>query len=369
VRLLAPLAAVAAALVVAGTASGASNATGVLSERARADLSSFTSWLSSGATPAQGFIGEVGWPGNPAANGDLRWNDVARSWYRDAMRAGIRVAAWASGDFWSSSYKLLLYANGAPTPQAAVVESQPRAALRGVNVAGAEFATPVDEPSSAFSNLNPGTYGVDYVYPSQATLDDLAASGTGFVRLPVRWERLQPAPGGPLDPAESQRLLSSLGRVAAAGMKAVVDVHNYGAYYLASPGSTHGLRRPIGSQDVPVAAFADLWRRLSKLLAGNSGVLAYGLMNEPTGMRGPAVWEAASRAAVSAIRATGDSTTITVQSYEWGGVRQFAANHPRGPWIRASNIWYEAHQYFDADRSARYAASFDEEAARALERG
>ena len=112
-----------------------------------------------------------------------------------------------------------------------------------------------------------------------------------------------------------------------------------------------------------MTAFADLWRRLSELLAGNPAVTGYGLMNEPVGMRGAAVWEAASKSAAAAIRGTGDTTRIFVQSYDWGGVRQFAAEHPRGPWLREANVWYEAHQYFDADRSARYAASFDDEAA------
>ncbi len=335
----------------------------VLAERARADLSSFTGWLRSGPTPARGFIGEVGWPGNPTAGGDLRWNDVASSWYRDAAKSGLWVAAWASGEFWSSSYKLLLYAGGSATPQAAVLEAQASTARRGVNVAGAEFATPVNEAVSGFSNANPGRPGVDYLYPSQATFDALAARGTGFVRLPVRWERLQPALGEPLDPGEAARLVAALDRAHEAGLDVIVDVHNYGAYYLADASSGRGVRRPIGSTAVPVTAFADLWRRLSELLAGNPAVTGYGLMNEPVGMRGAAVWEAASRSAAAAIRGTGDTTRIFVQSYDWGGVRQFAAEHPRGPWLREANVWYEAHQYFDADRSARYAASFDDEAA------
>ncbi len=364
VRLFFAILAIAGALILGSAASAApSTATNALAERARADLSSFTRWLRSGPVPAHGFIGEVGWPGNPAAGGDTRWNEVASSWYRDAGKAGLWVAAWASGDFWSSSYKLLLYPDGAPAPQASVVEAQPGTMLRGVNVAGAEFATPVDEPTSGFSDLRPGRYGIDYTYPSQATLDGLAARGVGFVRLPVRWERLQPALGEPLDAAESTRLLEALDRARSAGLRVVVDVHNYGAYYLAEGPSEPGIRRPIGSALVSVASFVDLWKRLSTLLRANPAVTGYGLMNEPYGMRGPRVWESASRAAAAAIRSTGDDTRVFVQSYDWGGVTQFAGQHPRGPWIREMNVWYEAHQYFDSDRSARYAASFDEEAA------
>ena len=88
-------------------------------------------------------------------------------------------------------------------------------------------------------------------------------------------------------------------------------------------------------------------------------------MNEPVGMRSARAWEAASRAAVRAVRRTGDRTRVFVQSYSWGGVTQFAEYHPRGPWIADGNTWYEAHHYFDGDRSARYLSSFDEEAASA----
>jgi hypothetical protein len=349
-----------ALLVPAAEASAAPSA---LARRALADLARFTEWLGA----EHGIVGEVGWPGNPAAAGDARWNDVARAWYAAADDAGLWVAAWSTGEFWQSSYKLLVYAAnggpvGSPNPQASVLEGQPHARLRGINVAGPEFASPIHERTSSFSNARPGVYGVDYVYPSQATLDFLAARGVTFVRLPIRWERIQPRLGAPLDGEEGGRLLEALARARAAGLGVVVDVHNYGAYYL-DDGRGRGVRRALGSSFVPVAAFVDLWRRLSALLEREAGVLGYGLMNEPWGMRDAATWERASRAAARAIRTGGDSTRILVQSYDWGGTLQFPRNHPRGPWIHEPNVWYEAHQYFDADRSARYAASYDEEAA------
>src|SRR3712207_1310322 len=126
-----------------------------------------------------------------------------------------------------------------------------------------------------------------------------------------------------------------------------------------------GVRRAIGSRQVPIAAFANLWSRLGRLVGRNPAALGFGLMNEPVGMNGARAWEAASRAAVRAIRAAGSSKRIFVQSYFWGGAAQFPAYHPRGPWINDANTWYEAHQYFDRDRSARYALSYDQEIARA----
>ena len=336
--------------------------------RAHADLRRFTRWLAAGGRRGKGMIGEVGWPGDPGTGGDARWNGLAAQWYQEAGRAGLWVAAWATGEFWAPSYKLLAYgASAGPVDQAnvqaAVIEQQRAPHLRGINVAGAEFATPVDEPTHAFSNANLGTYGRDYVYPSQATLSYLAGRGITFVRLPVRWERLQPALGGPLDPAETARLAECIARARAAGLKVVLDVHNYGAYYLHDPVSRVGVRGPIGSRQVSVARFANLWSRLAGAVGRDPAVVGFGLMNEPVGMRGARVWESASRAAVRAIRATGSKKRVFVQSYFWGGAGQFPSQHRRGPWIKDANTWYEGHQYFDRDRSARYSLSYDQEVA------
>lgn len=343
-------------------AAPAAAAPDALQARVVAELRSFTSWLRAGpGPPAQGVIGEVGWPGDVAASGDERWNTVARTWYEAASAAGLWVAAWSAGELWSGSYKLLVYGPGPRThPQAAVVEAQAGARQRGVNVAGAEFGTPVDEETSSFSNASPGRYGPDYAYPSAAYLSGLASRGMTFVRLPVRWERLQPRLGGELDSAELERLERTLADAGRAGLQVIVDVHNYGAYYLSDPATGRGVRRPIGSPAVPIEAFADLWRRLSERLRDEGAILAYGLMNEPVGLEAT-TWERASRAAARAIRAAGDRTPILVQSNHWGGVRQFGWQHPRGPWIEEPNVWYEAHHYFDSDRSARYLESYDRE--------
>ena len=171
--------------------------------RALTDLRRFTKWLARGGRRGKGMIGEVGWPGDPASGGESRWNRIAAVWYAEAERASLWVAAWATGEFWAPSYKLLAYgASGGPVDranaQAAVIEQQRAPELRGVNVAGAEFATPVDEALHEFSNVNRGTYGRDYVYPSQATLVFLASRGMTYIRLPVRWERLQPTLHAPL---------------------------------------------------------------------------------------------------------------------------------------------------------------------------
>jgi Cellulase (glycosyl hydrolase family 5) len=347
-----------ALFVIVAVVPGRGAAADALHVRALGDLRAFAEWLGSGPGEARhGIIGEVGWPDD-----DVRWNELASRWYAQAGRAGLWVAAWSAGELWASSYKLLIYGTGSSglpsASQATVVESQDDE-RRGINVAGAEFASPVEEPRSSFSNENPGRYGVDYAYPTQEFLNALAARGMTFIRLPFRWERVQPLPDGPLNSSEIDRLTAAVSRAGNAGMDVVLDVHNYGAYYLAEGG--RGVRRAIGSPELGIGAFADLWQRLSQRFVDDPTVIGYGLMNEPTGMAGAEVWERASLAAAAAVRGSGDETRLLVQSYDWGGTRQFAANHPNGPWIGDPNVWYEAHQYFDSDRSARYAATYDRE--------
>jgi hypothetical protein len=330
--------------------------------RATAALAEFTSWLDAGR--ATGVLGEVGWPSD-----DVRWGSVADAVYRSAAAARLGVAAWATGEIWSSSYRLLAYRSSGQyepvtqaLPQAAVVERQQRRELRGVNVEQGAFGEwgdgyDVVAAHSPLDNRNGGAYGRIYSYPSAATYRFLADRGIAWIRLPFRWERVQKRPGGPLDGTELRRLRDSVRAARAAGLDVVLDVHNYGAYYL------DGVRRPIGTAAVSIGDFADLWRRLARVFRDEE-VLAYALMNEPVDLRGGATtWERASQAAVTAVRTVDRRTRVYVASYEWGGTWQFARHHSKGPWIDdpTRRATYEAHLYFDGDRSGNYRLDYDAE--------
>lgn len=340
--------------------------------RVRAELKVFTDWLA--RYDVDGYVGEVGWPNSMPADMD-RWNALAAAWFADAREADLWVSAWSTGAWWPPTHANSIYVRSegspwvdTPRPQATVLEAQ-QPWQRGINVNGGEFGTPRStDATHEFSNANPGAYDTAYHYDRQESFDYLASRGITTVRLAFRWERIQPTLGGPLDPAERDRLTAAVERAHQAGLGVILDVHNYGAYWLDDGGQ--GVRRAIGSPEVPLARFTDLWLRLSRHFKDNRALLAYGLMNEPLGM--PALpggteaqqWERASQQALDAIRATGDTTTVLVSGYHWSGAWRWSTIHP-APWIRdpADNVRYEAHHYFDRDRSGTYSWTYDQEVA------
>lgn len=133
---------------------------------------------------------------------------------------------------------------------------------RGISAAGGEFGT----------NNVPGTYGTDWHFDGQASMDFLASRGLGLIRVPFLWERIQPVLGGALDAPAMAQLTGFVSRIGAAGMHCVLDCHNYagfGGVKLGQPGGPTG------------AHLADLWTRLSAVFKTNQTVVGYGLMNEP----------------------------------------------------------------------------------------
>lgn len=345
-----------------------------LQNRVLQELATFTTWLEE--NDVEGYIGEVGIPGD----GDERWLTLARDWFAAAGEADLWVTPWSTGEWWGTGYDYspwVAAGEGEPVSEARATgrliseDARGADAPRGVNVSGGEFgAAGSTEDVTMFSNEDPGDYGRDWHYDGQDTFDYLAAQGLDVVRLPFRWERVQPALSGPLDPEELTRLRAAVGRADRAGLRVVLDVHNFGAYHLAEDGV--GVRRTIGSPQVGRADFADLWGRLSTAFADVPGVLAYDLMNEPArmqpadGLEPAQLWEAASQDAVDAVRATGDDTLIMVAGYGYSHVGEWAEQHPRA-WIDdpLDAVRYTAHHYWRLD----YGRSYDTEVADAAATG
>jgi hypothetical protein len=150
------------------------------------------------------------------------------------------------------------------------------AAFRGVNLSGAEFT-----PDAAHL---PGVVNTDYMYPTQADYTYIAGRGHKLVRLPIRWERIQPTRGAALDSAQLSMLTTAISRANTAGLKVLVDIHNYARYINST--ANGGAELVLGGGVLTNAHLADLWTLLSTALRGLPGLAGYGLMNEPHSLPG-----------------------------------------------------------------------------------
>lgn len=216
---------------------------------------------------------------------------------------------------------------------------------RGVNLSAGEF-----------SWIGwPGTFGKDYSYPTAAEFNYFKSRGLNLLRVPFRWERLQPTLNGPLDAGELARLDAVVGYGSSRGMYIIIEPHNFARYRLA------GNDYLIGSPQVPNAAYADFWRKLAQHYA-NEPFLYYNIMNEPHDTGG--LWPAAAQSAVNAIRTVDNNHWLLVPGDCWTGAWTWRdCNESLNITDPQDKIIYEAHQYFDDDGSGTYNESYEGEGA------
>lgn len=212
---------------------------------------------------------------------------------------------------------------------------------RGINLSSGELNP----------ERKPAVYGKDYVYPSFHELDYYASKGFTVVRLPYRWERLQPSLFGNLDDAELGRIKRFVAAAQARNMQVILSPHNFGRYFL------DGIETLIGTAGVPIEAFADFSHKVAATFAGNDGIYALSLMNEPHDSKG--LWKQTAQAGLDAIRTADRERLVLAPGDEWSGAwswrrcnDDFVLNDA------ADHIMYEAHQYFDFDHTGTYKVGY-----------
>jgi hypothetical protein len=354
-----------------GTSTGTDMATWTSLERYhyKTQIEPMEKWLA-GSRP---YIGEINTPNSLSGP---HCCDVPQ-WQALLEKMMVQLDEdYASISFWSvderqqyGGYNLNAYTSGSdgqtsraidtPQVQAQVLEKHLGTSgyKRGFNeAAGTQLC------GSCYAG-NPGTHGPSGVYhyagahvsptTGQDTFQYMKSRGYDHVRLGFRWERLQPTLGGAFNTTELQRIKTAVADANAAGLGVVIEPHNYAYYKISS--TTYA---QMGDGRLTKEHFYDLWRRLSTEFKGNTGVIAYDLMNEPgvqgtipAGSYGSAqkAWEAYAQGALNTIRNNADNKLIYVPT--WRNSANAPAYHPGGKWISdsANNFQYAFHYYFWID--------------------
>lgn len=246
----------------------------------------------------------------------------------------------------------LLYALAFLLSSGSVISGAPLSAsmgmtfAEGINLSGGELNP----------QRNPAVYNRDYTYPTSQELDYYASKGFTVVRLPYRWERLQPSLFAALNEVELGRIKAFIAEAADRHMKVILSPHNFGRYV------RDGRETLIGTGDVPIEAFADFSNKVAAAFVGNETIYALGLMNEPHDSQG--LWKQTAQAGLDAIRSADPDRLVLAPGDQWSGAwswkrfnNDFLLDDP------SSRIMYEAHQYFDNDHSGTYKAGYSPEGA------
>jgi endoglucanase len=283
----------------------------------------------------------------------------------------------------------------------------------GTNLSGMEWAKPgLRYGRSSVPNLH-------FTVPRASDVAYLAANGFNKNRLPIQWELLQPMLHDTNANATAQGLIGAPGAFhsgyeayitgvldahAAAGVKCIIDCHNYCRYQdfkFQPDGSVIGLTQPpeallrpytsdasqvqerifalAPGATLTLANFTDFWVRVANRWKDHPGLGGYGLMNEPHDMPAPGstvpsaggedltIWPTFAQAAVHAIRTVDSATPIYVGGNEWQSAMSIAAKNPGWP-LAGNNLVYDVHMYLDA-MSNGYAFDFDTEVAKNFSAG
>lgn len=195
----------------------------------------------------------------------------------------------------------------------------------------------------------PGTPNFDYPTARESDFAFFATKGIRNIRLPIKWERLQPTINGDFDTTYLGFIDQAVTYAKNHGMTIMLDVHNYGGR------SVDGVYRKFGTPELPDSAFADLWLKIATYYLNEPGMEFYDLMNEPNTMPTLYVWTTAAQAAITAIRAAGFNGYIHVEAGGFSGAHDWISSGSAAAFRTLTDpqnkLIAHCHQYLDSDNS------------------
>ncbi|WP_242154370.1 glycoside hydrolase family 5 protein [Sphingomonas sp. BAUL-RG-20F-R05-02] len=218
-----------------------------------------------------------------------------------------------------------------------------RGPIAGVNLSGGEFGTV------------PGKIFFQYVYPTNAEIDYFYANGFRLLRIPFRWERLQPNLYGPLSATDRAALKAATNYATSKGMTVVLDMHDFAARRATPDANVSTL---VGANGISEKALANAWTQIASDYKDNPKVWL-GLMNEPSHID-TAVWWEVVQSLVNDLRTQHITNKFMVPGASWTGAWSWISSGNAGFAERFTdpnnNFAFEVHQYLDKDSSGTNAA-------------
>jgi hypothetical protein len=311
--------------------------------RASVHIGKFRTWLGD----EKGFFGEIGVASNRTGDEQTNWTALMAWMLKRAQADNIGWQFWATGHFWPVDYDTLFYYRNSGTWETTATSSAPEGRyaddvlITGGSYAGLEFGTRANHSwTSAMSNAD-----ASYMY----------GRGIRTLRIPVRWEYLQPTYNTALDSTELGKLVSSMNACQNAGIQVLLDIHNYANYDTGGGtdtlATTGVLNNYLDFLDRLMGATVTDDESASVTLKNHSALWGVGLMNEPAGVT-PAQWESHSQTIYDHLRDEAEinySGWISIAIGSYSGVHSIDTYHPSGPWITPvsgdTSYVYEAHYY------------------------
>jgi len=207
--------------------------------------------------------------------------------------------------------------------------------LTGVNVAGAE----------SNSTILPGEVNKNYIYPTPAELSFIAEQKATVIRLPVRWERVQPTLNGPLNQEEIGRLQDTIRIANSLGLCVMIDVHNYAKYF------GNSMKENPTLQD----GFVNLWLKLAAEFS-NADTTIFDLMNEPKNIS-VVEWGPLAKRTLAELRKAKAKNIVIVSGGKWSGLHDWFSGDVSNATLFAdlkdplNRTILQVHQYIDLDYS------------------
>ncbi len=271
----------------------------------------------------------------------------------------------------SSSVSIATSTTAASTSTTATVVNPGRSNNRNVYPGGSSIGTSASTPNPTqqigfsvgvnldgleFGNIFPGVAGTNYQVPTNSQIDYYYTKGVAHIRIPFKWERIQPALQGSLDATYLGYIKGLADHAASKGMVTILDVHNYGGR------DGHKL----GDGTLTNADFADLWTKIAAAFAGyGANQVVYDIMNEPSNMPSTSAWPSAAQAAIDAIRAVDTQKYIYIEGDGWSSAYAWVNNNDTLYILNdpSDRLVFSAHTYADRDSSGTHFVWNDEVAA------